>query len=292
VAAPPALQRKRSLVETGPAYQVEPPSQVTRPREDAKKVLTEASQRLREKQQQLPRPPRRTFGSGIVTFPFYRDVLVRCLALTLAVLVVWVLVESVKTATPFMIPIICAMAAVTGLGVLALSSVFLLSILAETAHGADRVDFVFEFSPIDWLLQSLFLVNSFSICVIPGLVAARFLSAPDQWAWYVAPGLFFLFPVLLLSMLESNSCVAPYSWTVWRSLRTSKGPWCVVYGETVLLAAAVALAVWATAVQESVWARTVLVFVCVCAATANRAARGNQVNRNRMFPSHLHHRWA
>jgi hypothetical protein len=119
------------------------------------------------------------------------------------------------------------------------ASAFLLAIAQDTAEGADQIEAWPEAAFVDWAFEFFFIVNSLIVGVLPGVVALQVLT-PLEWPLRVAAvpcGLFFLFPIVLLSMLESGSVFVPFSSSVAGSLLSKWWAWAVFYLESAALLA-------------------------------------------------------
>lgn len=178
-------------------------------------------------------------------------------------------------------------AGVFGLLLFAAASAYLLAILQESAEGADRIENWPEAALLDWIFQCLNIVIAMSLALMAGTVVDRLL---DHTGRHLVPGavlgLLGVFPIALLSVLESGSPFLPISMPVLHSLRYAWRGWAVFYVETVILVpGAIAASVFAL-VRGGLWAivpaATLLVATCLiyfrllgrlawyCAETARR----------------------
>jgi hypothetical protein len=193
-----------------------------------------------------PSLPPHPFLTGVFGFPFYPGVLSRWLALSLtAPLIANLVISGVKTATQgYLAAVIgvCMMAAAGFLAVFwlaALGSIFLV-IVSETASGNARIQQWPEMNFIDLIFDAAFPVNSLALAAVPGAGIAWL--DPGNGPLYVGISILVGFPVILLSMLESGSCMSPWSTAILRSLRTDRRGWAIFYLETAAgIAAAVGL---------------------------------------------------
>ena len=123
---------------------------------------------------------------------------------------------------------------------LALSSACGLRILSETAAGRDRID---DFPRLldyrDWFGDALFVVNSFVLCSLPaaalGWLADLAGCEPGLASLAGGQALLGLFPIVLLSMLENDSRIAPFSPLVFHSLGRHGRAWGIFYAESAAL---------------------------------------------------------
>ena len=118
------------------------------------------------------------------------------------------------------------------------ASPLLLAIAQDTGEGNDQVEAWPEPVFTDWAFDFLYVVDSFVVALLPGVVLARVLAIAEQPYWMAIPGsLFFLFPVVLLSMLEAGSPIVPVSASVVASLFSMAWAWVVFYVESAMLLA-------------------------------------------------------
>ena len=114
-----------------------------------------------------------------------------------------------------------------------------LAIVNDTSAGNDAVEEWPDAVWIDSVLDILFLFNAFALAAGAGMAVSRLLSYfgnNDAIApWCAGATLFLVFPIALLSMLESASPMMPLSAALLRSLGQSFGAWVIFYLETGLL---------------------------------------------------------
>jgi len=114
-----------------------------------------------------------------------------------------------------------------------------LKIVTETANGADRIEEWASEDFVDWAFEALYLVNSvvLSLLVGWGVQALAPRLPPDVT---VIGSLFLLFPVILLSMLETGSAMNPISPALLKSLFLQWWAWLGFYVLAAMLLVAVA----------------------------------------------------
>jgi len=200
----------------------------------------------------LPDPPRWPLLSGILSFPFYSGVRVRWFALSAGLLVVLLLgwgaygggMGSVAGFSGFGAGILglvlMGAAVLVGMIWTVVAWGCLLTVIVDTAAGADRIENWPEAVFLDWACDAFFVVNSLALSTAVALgidlmLQAAGLSDPPT----LAAGMFVLFPIVLLSMLETDSPLKPLSVPVWCSLWRNAGAWLVFYLETALLTASI-----------------------------------------------------
>jgi hypothetical protein len=198
--------------------------------------------------------PNQPLLTGVVSFLSHISAIARWLLLTLAVSVAAVLVISaIALSSGGPIAQFGTVACLGCLGIvilptLAYFAACCVAIVVDSANGADEITSWPELDFLVWLPRSFFVVDAVVYSGAPGLAWFWLLSlfgAPD---WLRLSGeaisLFVLFPIVLLSMLDNNSLVNPFSRPVWESLSISRRHWMVFFGEAALLVGAAALGGW------------------------------------------------
>ncbi len=212
-------------------------------------------------QSDRPVLPRLPFITGTFSFPFSSDTLARVLMLTLwSLLADGMLAESVRYGNIEAAHtwVLCAILGSVSLMVTVMWFLFAaacgLAVVRDTANGCDKIPEWPGLAFLEWFLEPFYLFNSLCISVMPGagLVWCLELSG---WPAQAVPlvGAFFLFPFVLLSMLENNSRLAAFSWPVFRSLRTAWRGWAGFYVATVVLLVAAGNIMLAIRPAGEVW---------------------------------------
>ena len=110
------------------------------------------------------------------------------------------------------------------------ASAYGLTILRDTSHGCDAIEDWPRVLALEGLGASVYVVNALLLGTLPGLLATPLwhrLGVPGPlMIAIVAPA---LFPVFLLSMLETDSPTNPLSFPVWRSLWWAWRAWGLFY---------------------------------------------------------------
>ena len=118
------------------------------------------------------------------------------------------------------------------------------------------------------MFQCLNIVIALSLALMAGTIVDRLLDHTGQ---HLVPGAVFgllgVFPIALLSVLESGSPFLPFSMPVLHSLSYARRGWAIFYLETVVLVpAAIAASVFAL-VRGGLWAivpaTTLLMATCL-----------------------------
>jgi DNA-directed RNA polymerase subunit M/transcription elongation factor TFIIS len=203
-----------------------------------------SSRRRRRVLPQSERPvlPPLPLVNGVLVYPFQAGAVKHWLILSatacvlgLAGVFVFMLARLPGVAAVLALPL-------SGLLVLALLiwliwvSLGLLAVTCETASGSDTVE-GWSSDVFDRMFDALYIFNSFALSSAVGLAIDRFATqallqfqedAVCQGPG-VAIGVWLLFPILLLSFLETGSFINPASGPVWRSLVSAGRGWLGFY---------------------------------------------------------------
>ncbi len=115
---------------------------------------------------------------------------------------------------------------------------YAMAMLTDSAEGWDELQ---ELAPFDlgaWLTEAGFVALAVVYSLLP-LSPLAALGAVGLPFWLIGVLLlvswFFLFPFVLLSMLENASLVGPFSKEIWRAMRKHRRPWQIFYAETAVI---------------------------------------------------------
>jgi hypothetical protein len=100
------------------------------------------------------------------------------------------------------------------------------------------------FAFIDWAGEIFYLSMALTMSVVPGMFIGNLLSFPPAFPPSLLFGASLIFPVLLLSMMETASPLGFYSKPIWGSIWQVKGIWLRFYGLSLCLVAPVGAAVF------------------------------------------------
>ena len=188
-------------------------------------------------------PPRRPFVSGVFHFPLYRNAWFRWIAMSVAgAMVLGLALGALEIGSNRdRVSWITAMVlfGVTGtIGMLwAVTTITaLLAILIDTAYGYDEIENWPSGTFGDWLVESAPVVFGLLLSMLPARGVAYALGPANLLSGLcLLTSFLVLFPILLLSMLETNSPLNPLSPPIWRSLLTARRAWVTFYLETAVL---------------------------------------------------------
>jgi len=195
-----------------------------------------------------PAPTRWPFLIGILEFPLYRGSRNRWLGLSLgALLVSYVVALAIKIGS---VPaagiaavghfMVCMLFSGTSFVLaaiwVAVASAYCLAIIRDTAEGNDQIVNWPDDMFLDWLGESFYVINSLVLCMLIGLTSAEAVDFSGVLGWLGPPiCCFALFPLMLLSMLETDSPLRPFSLPVWQSLLWAWWGWALFYFEAAVL---------------------------------------------------------
>ena len=195
--------------------------------------------------------PRRLFIDGVLRFPFAPGMRTCCAGMAIWLFSIQWLAWTAEHLTSdseagvyfgrAMLMVMVCFGAMFGAG---LVSAVGLAVVRDTASGCNCVHSWPSFSMLDWFFEALFIFDAMCASVLPG-VAVGWASAkcgvPDVVSgllmWFFA---YFLFPIFLMSMLETNSPFGAFSASVWQTVRIARKGWLAFYAATAVLFAAMA----------------------------------------------------
>jgi|GEM_PF-1392954 len=285
---------------------LEPP--VSRPDHETRQ--TESAAGEEGDQSDLDLPPRRAamklppwpLVNGVFSFPFQSNSLVCWAKMTLGAMLVlgvaaFVLaqVRSIDQVGIGLGYVAMAAGMLYTMGFVCILAVFFsfwisssaLKIVTATANGAERIEEWASEDFLDWAFEALYLVNSVVISLLAGWgLQALFPRLPPDVP--VIGSLFVLFPVILLSMLETGSAMNPISPALVKSLFWQWYAWLGFYALAATLLVVVAgvvlglwlwLGLWATFPASLVIAPALMIYFRLlgrlgwCITVRNQTAR-------------------
>ena len=207
-----------------------------------------------------PALPDRPFLDGTFTFPFHRSVWVRTLVLSLWSILPGLTVtaslsyraagDATRDAGPlFASALLMVVTAVLFVLWFAIMSATMMAVLRETSEGCDEIENWPGQVFLDWLGEPLHLLCALCMSAVPGAAAAWLLEklglASPAMMWITGPAsMFVMFPIVLMSTLETNSMFGVLSWPVLRTLRTTADAWLKFYMTAAAMIVAVVALCW------------------------------------------------
>ena len=117
-----------------------------------------------------------------------------------------------------------------------------MTVLHETAAGCDAIEDWPGAVFLDWMGDSVWLFCAMCMSVVPGAALAWLLGYAGVLTakrCSVAVSIFFVFPIMLMSMIETNSIFGMVSWPVLRTLFTATSGWLRFYVASAVLFVAI-----------------------------------------------------
>ncbi|MEN6452014.1 MAG: hypothetical protein ABFC96_16110 [Thermoguttaceae bacterium] len=208
---------------------------------------------------QRPSLPRHPFVTGTFSFPFSRRSLPYALGLAFGAGVTSLCVQHCLELgsvpgpfTWFGCAMLLILSVMLGIAWLAFATACGVSLIREAANGCDEFHAWPGLSVLDWFGDILYVLNSLCAAAMPGVAAGWLLRQANVNAWPVLPlSMFFLFPVIFLSMLENGSPLGVVSLPVLRTLPRCIVAWAAFYLLTMILLAAGVAIVYAASFADS-----------------------------------------
>lgn len=208
-----------------------------------------------ENRREVAELPRWTFFSGVFTFPWRREALARWVYLSAGMIVTELLAAFITSLLASGDKMLVVGAGFAGLALLwfsvwtySFASACFLAIVEDTANGADEVTEWPSGDWRDWLFPLVQVIFVQMIAGAIGYLVTLVLGAAGITTWLPVPvATFFLFPFLLLSMLETNSVLNPFSPPIMKSLFTFWWGWLLYY-----VLAAVPIVLWLAVAAGSI----------------------------------------
>ena len=245
-------QKKRTKVPSssdGFSYDLRPAEDLKVGQSHVQELMKEADRIVEQQAEEEPEVPDRPLVTGVWLFAFTGKVFPLVLGMTLAWTVVLALIQfawNLEGATSLVAPFLWAG---SGIGILLVSFPTLVcwqKIFEFTAVGDEDSEYRPEggmFNFVDWVMDVIPLILAVCAGVTPGMIILRTLGLPTPFVGFVVLAASLLFPLLLLSMLETASLAGLYSKPIFSSLFQQLGAWVKFYalGSLLVLIAAAAI---------------------------------------------------
>ncbi len=202
--------------------------------------VSEALAGLRIKPDPPPPPPAHPFLTGVFSFPWYRQSVFPWFFLSLFFALSFSLFGfalSLKGTYAVAFGLVCFGLAGVAIGAwgLCYGTSNCLWVVTETAAGYDKIDQWPAMDIRESLIQTLQQFYLWSIASLLAFVFAKIVlpnsAPPELQAGLLVAGMAAFYPFLLLSSLECDSTLVPFSQPVFRSLARLAGSWLVFYAE-------------------------------------------------------------
>ncbi len=195
---------------------------------------------------QRPVLPRRPLLSGTFSFPYSRGARLYAAGLALGAAVVLASVRECREDVLILCAIYLVVSVMLGVMWFALASACALAVVRDTANGCDEVQTWPGLAIFDWIADLVYPFTALCASMLPGAALGWLLARLGLPGDVVASlVVFFLFPIVLLSMLDNDSPLGTVSAPVWHTLRIAGRGWAGFYLATAALLAAAGAAFWA-----------------------------------------------
>ena len=129
----------------------------------------------------------------------------------------------------------------------AVTCVYGLNVAQHTASDNDPIEGWPEGVWFEWIFESRFVFAALLASAFLPLLFAWLVRPTELWSWLTLGGgvlVLLLFPVILLSMFEADSTLAPFSRSIWGTLFRSMGDWARFHFQVILLLILTAAVTW------------------------------------------------
>ena len=195
--------------------------------------MSVANQKLAAEAQKKPKPIKRPFVSGVYTYPFY-PVSLAYVVLTsflggLMLVLVRTTIELQGPEAVIGIPLMILVALIS-IPLVGLSCSYFLKTIHWTSLGYHGIGESAPFEFFEFLRTAAFIVNAFGISALPGVLIG--LAVPNRLIGFgmLMLSVFVLYPFVILSMLDNDSTVTPFSSFIRSTLKSVRLGWIKFYG--------------------------------------------------------------
>ena len=204
-----------------------PPPIQSKQKQIADRLMAEAREQEEEKQSSHPQP-NSPVETKLLPFVFRMRIVPFWIGLSAGILGLWGLVDitnSLMTNISLASIIAIFTMILTGSVALIIASIAipqLISIISFTSQGYDRIPYWPSQDLPDRAWAVMFAVNATAMAAAPGMLLATFLAPLGIPLWAGLLPFLFLFPFIVLSMMEANSAFIPYSANVKKQFATHR----------------------------------------------------------------------
>jgi hypothetical protein len=207
----------------------------------AQDLLQEAEQKIRELQEAEPprvQEPEQLGARPVFTYPFRGSMILLWAGMAGGIWLVILLLFLAFSGGDLRVMLVSLLMLAVGAGsLLGFTATHLVSIIYNTSEGYDAIVHWPENHVIEWILDAMYFATSAAFSVLPWVLLDKLQVQPIVRDSAGGVLFFLLYPILLLSLLESGSRVFPFSELVLGTLRTNWGQWVRFYARTLMLVA-------------------------------------------------------
>jgi hypothetical protein len=238
-APPPAIAKYRWTEDDGVELRIEPTFERPPLEKPVPPVIEIERKSRRSAAVRRARPlPLDRLVSGVANFLWYSNVWPRWLGYSIALMIPlglfdygFMQIAEAKGKVSWLAAAVLFSALVSSLLWFMSISRTLLAILDDTSEGLDRVENWPEGNVFGGIRAALLIFYALVLSLVPAGAVCSVIGGFVEGSWLVIPPLseFLLFPLFLLSMLEADSALEPFSSDVWQSLSDAREAWIVMY---------------------------------------------------------------
>ena len=232
---PKEAKPNRPSMETGRGYDLEPAKEIEITKSRGEELLAAADKEVEKKLEEQPDAPKRPFVDGVLFYAFRLRVLPVVIGMVLGWSVVlgmiklgWDLKGRASAITPLLL---------SGSAILLLITAFpSLVSFQKIFENSSNLDDDSEIRPdggmfafIDWIGECMPIMVAVFFSVAPAIAVVKGLQLPPAAYAGVVVASFILFPLVLMSVMESASVFGIFSKPVWSSLFQIKAKWLRFY---------------------------------------------------------------
>jgi hypothetical protein len=185
-----------------------------------------------EKEYEVPKWP---MWQGVWTFPWYRSTLAQWLV---ASALLCALGNLIRLAAMFLLMgviIQIVAAGFIGISILGYLAGLFGATIIETAHGAEQIEDWPKFKRAE-LIDNILAPGTAAVYVVLLFAGLHYALPSMELDWLSAVSMFiFLYPVVLLSILEADSVFVPVSLTILKTIVATPSLWFLFWAQTTLL---------------------------------------------------------
>ena len=207
----------------------------------ADQMMDAARQAVAEREAEEDQPPKRPFVEGVVNYPIYPEIIPIWIGIGIAVMgivvLIWMISALMATGSLMMVgaAFVSCVLSVCFLGFNMMFCPALLYIIENASVARDRIHDWPRSDIFDRFYSFLFVTFAIVFSSLPGMSVALALSSLGVPYAMGMLGTVITFPLVMLSMLESNSMFGVISAAIWRSLSVTFASWVQFWIATALL---------------------------------------------------------
>jgi DNA-directed RNA polymerase subunit RPC12/RpoP len=198
-----------------------------------------------------PKLPRWPLLTKIFLFPLSKGLPVRIALFALwSGLVLWLLLQGIGFMSmqygAFITMFLLATSVILGIMCISALAACWLAIVTESSEGNDAVEAWPDIVFLDWMFEGLYVIMAALVSCVPGwLLSWLWPDDPLVRTGVIVGGALVFFPIVLLSMLDVGTPLAPLSPKILASLGRAAGSWLFFWIESAILLAGLAGAAFA-----------------------------------------------